>query len=76
MFKKDACPLCGGNKKAGKTIFTVSLGEGVLVVRDVPASVCGQCGENWIDDKTASRLERLTSDARKKHLQVEVAAFS
>ena len=76
MFKKDTCALCGGNKKSGKTIFTVALGEGVLVVRDVPALVCSQCGENWIDDKVASKLEKLADDARKKHLQVEVAAFS
>ena len=76
MFRKDTCPLCGGKKKSGKTIVTVALGEGVLVVRDVPALVCGQCGENWIEDKTASRLEDLVDDARKKHLQVEVAAFS
>ena len=76
MFKKDSCPLCGGRKKPGKTVFTVALGEGVLVVRDVPALVCGQCGEDWIEDKAASRLEQLVDDARKKHLQVEVAAFS
>ncbi len=76
MFKKNICPLCGGGKKSGKTIFTVNLGEGVLVVRDVPALVCGQCGEDWIDDKVASRLEKLVDEARNKHLQVEVAAFS
>ena len=76
MLKKDTCPLCGGRKKSGKTIFTVSLGEGVLVIRDVPALVCSQCEESWIDDKIAFRLEKFVDDARKKHLQVEVAAFS
>ena len=76
MFKKDNCPLCGGSKKSGTTVFTVNLGEGILVVRDVPALVCGQCGEDWIEDKIASRLENFVDDARKKHLQVEVAAFS
>ena len=39
MFKKGTCPLCGGHKKSGKTIFTVALGEGILVVRDVPALI-------------------------------------
>lgn len=76
MFKKDTCSLCGGKKKPGKTVFTVTLGEGILVVRDVPALVCGQCGENWIEDKTAARLEKFANDARKKDLQVEVAVFS
>ena len=76
MLKKNICPLCGGRKRSGKTIFTVNLGEGILVVRDVPALVCNQCGEDWIDDKIASRLEKFVDDARKKHLQVEVASFS
>ena len=76
MPKKDTCPLCGGNKKSGKTIFTVALREGILVVRDVPALICGQCGEDWIEDKVAVRLEEFANEARKKHLQVEVAAFS
>ncbi len=38
------CPLCGGNKSEGKTTFTTDLGFGVVVVRDVPATVCAQCG--------------------------------
>ena len=76
MFKKNICPSCGGGKKAGETIFTVNLGEGILIVRDVPALICSQCGEDWIDDKTASSLEKLVDEARKKHIQIEVAAFS
>ena len=40
----NKCPLCGGSKKAGRTTFTVDLGFGVVVVRDVPASVCSQSG--------------------------------
>jgi YgiT-type zinc finger domain-containing protein len=76
MFKKDICPLCGGKKKRGKSTFTVNLGDGVLVVRDVPALICGQRGKDWIEDKVAARLEKLANEARKKHLQVEVAAFA
>ena len=76
MLKKDTCPLCGGNKKSGKTIFTVTLGEGILIVRDVSALICGQCGEDWIEDKVAARLEEFANEARKKHMQIEVAAFS
>jgi YgiT-type zinc finger domain-containing protein len=76
MPEKDTCPLCGGGKKPGKTIFTAMAGECVLVVRDVPALICGQCGEDWIEDKIAERLETIVDDAKKRHLQVEVAAFS
>ncbi|MBF8275882.1 MAG: hypothetical protein HW390_955 [Candidatus Brocadiaceae bacterium] len=46
----DKCPLCSGNVKKGKTIFTVELGFGVVVVRDVPATVCPQSNQRRIVD--------------------------
>jgi hypothetical protein len=48
----------------------------VVVIRDVPASVCAQCGEDWIADETAARLERIVEDARARRLQVEVTAYA
>lgn len=72
----DKCPLCNGNKKTGKTIFAVDLGFGVVVVRDVPATVCSQCGADWIEDTIASKLEDIVNDARQKHHIVEVTTLS
>jgi YgiT-type zinc finger domain-containing protein len=69
----DLCPLCGGNKTRGATTFSADLGSGVVVVRQVRATVCSQCGEEWIDDATARELERIVDDARQRRLQVEVA---
>ena len=79
MNLKDSpnqCPLCGGSKKAGRTTFTVDLGFGVVVVREVPASVCSQCGADSIDDSVASKLEEIVNDARQKHHIVEVTTLS
>jgi YgiT-type zinc finger domain-containing protein len=72
----DKCPLCGGTKKAGKTTFTADLGFGVVVVRDVPAMVCSQCGADWIEDTIAAKLEEIVSDARQRHHIVEVTSLS
>jgi len=69
------CPLCRGNRKQGKTIFSVELGFGVVVVRDVPAVVCAQCGADWIDDKVAEQLENIVNEARQKHHLVEVTTL-
>lgn len=69
------CPLCGGTRRAGKTIYSVDFGFGVVVVRNVPAQVCVQCGEEWIGAETSRHLEQVVEDARKKRLQVEVVAF-
>ena len=72
----DRCALCGGAKDAGTTTFTVELGFGVVVVRNVPATVCTQCGSDWIDDETAAHIETIVENARRKHSQVEVTAFA
>ena len=67
------CPLCGGEKRPGKTTFTVDLGFGVVVVRGVPALTCVQCGEDWIEDPVAAQLETMVLQARAKKIEIEVA---
>jgi YgiT-type zinc finger domain-containing protein len=71
----NKCPVCGGRKRAGTTTYSVDLGSGIVVVRNVKAKICTQCGEEWIDNKTAGELEMIIEDARKKHRQVEVIAL-
>jgi len=73
--KSDLCPFCGGFKKPGTTTFTAELGFGVVVVRHVPASVCSQCGADWISDKVAGKIEALVQEAKTKKLEVEVTAL-
>jgi len=70
------CPFCKGTKRPGTTTFTADLGFGVVVIRRVPASVCSQCGADWIDDEVAEQIERLVEQARVKRSQVEVMALS
>lgn len=69
------CPICGGRKHPGTTTYSVDLGTGVVVVRNVHAQICSQCGEEWIDHKTAQKLETIVEEARSKQRQVEVLAF-
>ena len=70
------CPICNGYKIDATTTFTVDLDFGVVVVRHVPATVCEQCGAEWIGDKHAEQLENIVADARQKHSMVEISEFS
>jgi len=74
--KPDKCPVCGGTKKDGETTFTVDFGSGVVVVRKVPATICSQCGTDWIDDEIATKLEAIVNNAKEKHNVVEVTSLS
>ncbi len=73
--ESSICPLCGGPKQPGRTTFTADVGRGVVVVRNVKATICSQCGEEWIDNKTAQELENVVTDARRERLQVEVTTL-
>ncbi|MBC8466099.1 type II toxin-antitoxin system MqsA family antitoxin [bacterium] len=70
------CPLCSGSIVSGKTTYSVDLGFGVVVVRDVPAMVCDQCGEDWIGSDTAKELERITDEAKLKRTQVNIFSMA
>lgn len=67
--------MCGGHKEAGHTTFSVDLGDGLVVVRHVPALICNQCGEEWIDNKIAQQLEEIVLEARQKKHQLEVLSL-
>ena len=66
MTSPEICPMCSGHKQAGTTTYSLDLRYGLVVVRWVPALICGQCGEEWISHETAQRLEAIVEEARQK----------
>ncbi len=72
----DQCPICEGAKQEGRTTFTADLGENLIVVRNVPAKICEQCGEEWLADHTVQELEIIVSRAKQEHRQFEVLSLA
>lgn len=59
------CPICGQEALTpGTTTFATDAAGTVVVVRDVPAEVCGNCGEVFISDEVAAELEVQVADAK------------
>lgn len=74
--KTNRCPVChGGHKQPGTTTFTVELGFGVVVVRNVPALVCDLCGTDWLEDDIAQTLENIVKKARLKHQTAKIGLW-
>jgi hypothetical protein len=51
-------------------------GDTVLVVRRVPANVCENCGEAYIDANAFDRLQSMLDDASGSRIQVEVREYA
>jgi len=53
------CFMCKGTVQNGLSVFTADLGGCVVVIKNVPSGVCGQCGEASYSDDVAQRLEQI-----------------
>lgn len=53
------CALCKGGLEKGKVNHTIDLGSGIITIKNVPANICNQCGEYYVDTQTAIKLEKL-----------------
>ncbi len=58
------CFYCKGQTVEALTKFVVDLGQCVLIVKDVPARVCRQCGEASYSSEVAQQLERIAAEVR------------
>ncbi len=67
------CLIC----KRGSTVLgtmTVTLEQGglIMVIKGVPAQVCKNCGEAYVDEKVASELLSSAKEAAKAGAEVEI----
>lgn len=66
------CFFCKGRTVETTTKFIVDLGRCVVIVKNVPAQVCQQCGEASFSDEVAQQLEKIV-EAVKASMMSEVA---
>ncbi len=66
------CFYCKGQTVETTTKFIVDLGSCVVIVKNVPARVCQQCGETSYSNEVAQQLEKIV-EAVKHSIMSEVA---
>lgn len=57
MPRPDICPECGGHMRPGIIDQAIHQNRRVLLITDIPAAVCGQCGSGYFDVETMGFLE-------------------
>ncbi|RMF38675.1 MAG: type II toxin-antitoxin system MqsA family antitoxin [Chloroflexi bacterium] len=58
----DRCDLCGGELRPGTTTLEIWRGEELIIIRDVPADVCEQCGEAYISASISEKLDQFLNE--------------
>ena len=71
------CFMCKGAVQEGFSVFTADMGGCVVVIKNVPSHVCGQCGEASYSDEVARRLQQIVqSVTASAGAEVAVVSYS
>jgi len=69
------CFMCKGKLDDQNTSFMVDLGNCIVIVKNVPSQVCGQCGEVSYGNDVARQLEKIAGAVKAAAL-TEVAVVN
>ena len=56
------CYFCKGNVVQREIMLDYRWGDTLVVIKDVPAGVCQQCGEKYLSSDVYKELERMAKD--------------
>jgi YgiT-type zinc finger domain-containing protein len=71
------CVICKtGEVTNGKTTVTLQRGETTVVIKDVPAQVCSQCGEYYLSEEMAGEVMAMAEAAVSKGAEVEILRWA
>ena len=70
------CVICKqADTDPGTATVTLERDGTTLVIKGVPARVCPNCGEEYVDDATAERLLGAVEEAAEAGVQVDVRRY-
>ena len=70
------CIICKqGETRPGTVTMTIERDEMTLVVKGIPAEVCANCGEEYVDEDTTGQLLEIAEQAAQAGVQVDIRKY-
>lgn len=71
------CTICKtGEAHLGTTTVTLQRDNSVVVIRNVPAEICENCGEYYLSEATSSRVYADADATARRHVKVEIQRYA
>jgi YgiT-type zinc finger domain-containing protein len=71
------CVICKmGETKPGTTSVTLQRGGTTVVIKDVPAEICENCGEYYLSEEISERVLALAETAVMNNAEIEILRFA
>ncbi len=73
--KVKKCPLCGGGMDEGVTTMPFFIAEKVVVIKNVPAEICADCGEAYMQSRVVGDIESILDRLEELHSEVSIIHY-
>ncbi len=71
------CVVCKtGEYKAGFTTVVLTKGDSAIIIKQVPAEICGQCGEYILSSEVTRKVMAMANDAWNGGAEVEIRKYA
>lgn len=71
------CVICKqGELYPGTTTVTMTRGESTVVIKNVPADICENCGEYYLSEDISKQVMLMAEEAIKRNHEVEIVQFA
>lgn len=73
--ESSICPFCGGKLEPGLANVPFILGDTIVVVKGVPAEICGDCQEPLLTGSVTDEVMSLLTQLQTLHSEVSVINY-
>ena len=71
------CVICKqGLTNDGMTTVTLGRGYTTVVIKDVPAEICENCGEYYLSEEVTEKVQRMAEQAVRHGAEIEVLRYA
>ena len=71
------CVICKqGQTHDGLATVTLERGRTTVVIKDVPAEVCENCGEYYLSEEVTEKVQNLAEQAFQHGVEIEVLRYA
>ena len=71
----ENCLMCKGDLEKGNVNHIVDLDNFIIIIKNVPAKVCQQCGEYYLEHKVALEIEKIIDNYRENAAEVIIINY-
>ena len=71
------CTICKqGETQPSKATVVLEGGQTTVVIKDVPAGICENCGEYYLTEELTKKVMAMADEAVQHNVEIEVLRFA